>query len=130
VAANPTAAVTRPRVPWEGQRRTVLHPLEFAAVLSAARRHSITAHALVAMLGMLGLRVSEACHARIKDLRYSGGYELLRVIGKGAKPAEMPLPTPVLRAVRAATDSRNHGPVLLSAKGACLTRGGAGRLLN
>jgi site-specific recombinase XerD len=30
VEANPTAAVTRPRVPWEGQRRTVLHPLEFA----------------------------------------------------------------------------------------------------
>jgi len=37
----------------------VLHPLEFAAVLSAARRHSPTAHALVALLGMLGLRVSE-----------------------------------------------------------------------
>ena len=59
VAANPAAAVTRPRVPWEGQRRTVPHPLEFAAVLSAARRHSDTAHALVALLGMLGLRVSE-----------------------------------------------------------------------
>lgn len=26
VATNPTMAVSRPRVPWEGQRRTVLHP--------------------------------------------------------------------------------------------------------
>jgi integrase/recombinase XerD len=129
VAANPTAAVTRPRVPWEGQRRTVLHPLEFAAVLSAARRHSDTAHALVALLGMLGLRVSEACNARVEDLRYAGGYELLRVLGKGARPAEIPLPIPVLRAVKAATEGRTHGPILLSAKGEALTRGAASRLL-
>ena len=130
VAANPTAAVTRPRVPWEGQRRTVLHPLEFAAVLSAARRHSDTAHALVALLGMLGLRVSEACNARVEDLRYAGGYELLRVLGKGARPAEIPLPIPVLRAVKAATEGRTHGPILLSAKGEALTRGAASRLLS
>ncbi|MGI8683156.1 MAG: tyrosine-type recombinase/integrase [Mycobacteriales bacterium] len=109
VATDPTRAVTRPRVPWEGQRRTVLHPLEFAAVPSAARRHSPTAHALVALLGMLGRRVSEACNARVDDLRYAGGYELLRVLGKGAKPAEIPLPIPVLRAVKAATDGRTHG---------------------
>lgn len=49
---------------------------------------------------MLGLRVREARNAQLQDLRYAGGYELLRVIGKGAKPAEIPLPIPVLRAVR------------------------------
>jgi integrase/recombinase XerD len=38
--ANPADAVTRPKVAWEGQRRTVLHPLEFAAVLSASRSGS------------------------------------------------------------------------------------------
>ena len=72
---NPTLAVTRPGVPWEGQRRTVLHPLEFAAVLSAARQHSATAHALVAMLGMHGLRASEAFNAQIEELRYAGPAE-------------------------------------------------------
>jgi integrase/recombinase XerD len=100
----------------------VLHPLEFAAVPSAARQHDTTAHALVALLGF---RVSEACNAQIEDLHYSGAYELLRVLGKGAKPAEIPLPIPVLRAVKAATEGRNRGPILLSAKGTCLTRGGA-----
>ena len=35
--ANPADAVTRPKVTWERQHRTVLRPLEFAAVLSAAR---------------------------------------------------------------------------------------------
>lgn len=75
VPTNLTLAVTRPGVPWEGQRRTVLHPLEFAAVLSAARQHSATAHALVAMLGMHGLRVSEAFNAQIEELRYAGPAE-------------------------------------------------------
>jgi integrase/recombinase XerD len=65
----------------------VLHPLEFAAVLATARTSGPTDHALVCPLGMLGLRVSEACGTDITDLRYESGYELLQVIGKGAKPA-------------------------------------------
>ena len=52
------------------------------------------------------------------------------MLGKGAKPAEIPLPIPVLRAVKAATDGRSHGPILLSAKGDKLTRGAASRLLH
>jgi len=37
ITANPAAAVSRPKVAWEGQKRTVLHPLEFAALLAPAR---------------------------------------------------------------------------------------------
>ena len=104
--ANPADAVTRPKVAWEGRKRPVLHPLEFAALLSAARTSSPNDHALVCLLGMLGLRVSEACNADITDIRYESGYELLHVIGKGAKPADIPLPIPVLRAVRDVIDGR------------------------
>ena len=96
--ANPATAVTRPKVAWEAQKRTTLHPLEFAALLSAARTSSPNDHALVCLLGMLGLRISEACAADITDIRYESGYELLHIIGKGAKPADIPLPIPVLRA--------------------------------
>ena len=39
-------AVIRPRLAWEAQRRTVLHPLEYAALLTAARRDSASSHAL------------------------------------------------------------------------------------
>jgi site-specific recombinase XerD len=35
--ANPAAAVTRPKVAWEGQKRTVLHPLEFATLPDGLR---------------------------------------------------------------------------------------------
>lgn len=107
----------RPKVAWEGQKRTVLHPLEFAALLSAARTSSPNDHALVCLLGVLGLRVSEACGADVTDIRYESGYELLHVIGKGAKPADIPLPIPVLRAVREAIDGRAAGPILRTRTG-------------
>lgn len=129
IAADPTLAVERPRVAWEGQHRTVLHPLEFAAVLTAARQHSSTAHALVALLGMVGLRVSEACGAQISDLRYCAGYQVLHVLGKGSKPADIPLPIPVLRAVQEAVASRASGPILVTRTGGTMSRGGAARLL-
>lgn len=68
VATDPALAAPRPRVPWEGQHRAVLHPLELAAVLSTAREHSPAAHALVALPGMLGLRITETCNAQITDV--------------------------------------------------------------
>ncbi|GAC1444566.1 MAG: hypothetical protein NVSMB55_21370 [Mycobacteriales bacterium] len=60
LVSNPALAVTRPRTSWESQRRTVLHPLGYAALLTTARRDGASSHALVALLGMLGLRISEA----------------------------------------------------------------------
>lgn len=129
IAANPAVAVTRPKVAWEGQKRTVLHPLEFAAMLSAARTASPADHALVCLLGMLGLRISEACNANITDIRYESGYELLHVIGKGSKPADIPMPIPVLRAVREATEGRQSGPILISRRGRRMDRAAASRAL-
>ncbi len=114
---DPTVAVTRPSVPWEGQRRTVLHPLEFAALLTAARQDGPHSHALVALLGMIGLRVGEVCWISVTDLREQSGYELLSIIGKGNKPAVIPLPNPVLRAVREAAAERSCGPLLLNRHG-------------
>lgn len=115
--ADPSVAVTRPYVPWEGQRRTVLHPLEFAALLTAARRDGPHSHALIALLGMIGLRVSELCRIDVTDLRQQSGYELVSILGKGHKPAVIPLPIPVLRAVREAAGDRAHGPLLLNRHG-------------
>ena len=107
IPTNPADAVTRPKVEWQGQKRTVLHPLEFAALLAAARSAGGCDHAMVALLGMIGLRVSEACHADIDDIRYQSGYEILHVIGKGSKPADIPLPIPVLRAIRDAVGDQS-----------------------
>jgi integrase/recombinase XerD len=130
IPANPATAVSRPKVAWEGQKRTVLHPLEFAALLAAARVSGPNDHALVCLLGMLGLRVSEACATDITDLRYEAGYELLHVLGKGAKPADIPLPIPVLRAVREVVGERTAGPILRTRTGRRMDRAGASRALS
>jgi hypothetical protein len=67
--------------------------------------------------------------ADITDLHYDSGYELLTIMGKGRKPAQIPLPVPVLRAVHAATDERKAGPILLNRVGARMTpAAAAGRL--
>jgi hypothetical protein len=56
IPASLAAAARRPKVAWEGQKRTVLHPLEFAALLAAARLSGPNDHALVCLVGILGLR--------------------------------------------------------------------------
>ena len=49
---------------------------------------------------MIGLRAGEAVSINVTDLRSQSGYELLTIMGKGAKPALIPLAVPVSRAVR------------------------------
>ena len=46
------------------------------------------AHAV--LLGLNGLRVSEACGTNIEDLGFDRGHRTLRIIGKGNKPAVIP----------------------------------------
>jgi hypothetical protein len=50
------------------------------------------------------------------------------VVGKGAKPADIPLPIPVLRAVREAVDGRTTGPILRTRTGRRMDRAGAAYL--
>jgi integrase len=51
--------------------------------------------ALVALLGLLGLRIFEACGADIADLGEEHGHRVLRVRGKGGKVVLIPLPPAV-----------------------------------
>jgi integrase/recombinase XerD len=38
-----------------------------------------------------GLRVSEACATNVEDLGFERGHRTLRIMGKGNKPATVPL---------------------------------------
>ncbi len=57
------------------------------------------------------------------------GYELLHVLGKGAKPADIPPTHPVLRAVREAINGHSTGPMLRTRTGRRMDRAGASRSL-
>jgi integrase/recombinase XerD len=59
--------------------------LQFEALLTAARESSPCDFALVAMLGLLGLRIFKATSAEIADVGEQHGHRVLRVCGKGTK---------------------------------------------
>jgi integrase len=70
------------------------------AVLSGRLSANINDFALVAMLGLLGLRIFEACGASIGDLGEEHGHRVLKVRGKGDKTVLIPLPPAVAQGDR------------------------------
>lgn len=118
---DPAARVRRPTIHREGQRRTYLTPLEFAAFLTAARVMGPDAHAVAAIGGMMGLRSAEMCGLDVGDVATVAGYQVLRFVGKGGKPAAPPMPIPVLRPVLELTAGRSDGPLLRTHAGTRFT---------
>jgi integrase/recombinase XerD len=126
---SPAEHVRRPAVPAESPTLGFTH-LQFEALLTAARESASPCDfALVAMLGLLGLRISEATSATIGDLGEEHGHRVLRVCGKGSKVVLVPLPPAVGRAIDRAIGARPGGPILLNSLGRPMDRHAATRRL-
>jgi integrase/recombinase XerD len=94
---SPAEHVRRPVVPAESPTLGLTH-LQFEALLTTARESgNVNDFALVAMLGLLGLRISEAVGADVTDLGEEHDHRVLRVVGKGGKTVLVPLPPAVAR---------------------------------
>jgi integrase/recombinase XerD len=126
---SPAEHVRRPAVPAESPTLGFTY-LQFEALLTAARQSPHRCgFALVAMLGLRGLRIFEATSADIADLGEEHGHRVLRVCGKGTKIVLVPLPPAVGRATDRAVADRPRGPVLLNSRGARMDRHAATRRL-
>ena len=111
---SPAAHLRMPRIYRDESTTLGLDRMELGALIQTARASHVMDAALVTLMGMLGLRVSEACSVKIEDYQQvERGHRVLRMIGKGGKPATIPLPVPVLRALDAAAGGRLTGPLLL-----------------
>jgi integrase/recombinase XerD len=124
IAANPAEHVRRPRVDTESTTLG-LDRGELGAFIYCAEALGPTPHALACTLGLLGLRISEALSIDAEDFAEQRGHRTISIIGKGHKPALIPLPPRVSRAL----DGRTHGPVLLSGSGRRMDRNSASRLV-
>jgi integrase/recombinase XerD len=109
LAKSPVAHVRRPRVSDESPRFG-LDRAELRRLLDASAVHSPTALALVSLLALNGLRVSEACRATRDNLTSDRGHQLLTITRKGGKKATVPLAPRTAAAVLAVANT--DGPLL------------------
>ena len=128
LAASPAEYVRRPRRPTESPTLGLTH-LQFEAMLVHSRRAGPTPHAVIVLLGLLGLRVSEACAVSLEDLGFEHGHRVVLVRGKGGTRTLMPLPPAVARALDAAIGDRVTGPILRTRTGARMDRHAAARVV-
>ncbi len=128
IEKNPAEYVRRPRVSSESPTLG-LDRHELGAVIYAAEASSPADHCLICFLGLLGLRVGEACSVNIEDLGSQRGHRTLHIVGKGDKPAVMPLPPRVGRAVDQAKNERVSGPLMLNRSGHRMNRHNASRVV-
>jgi integrase/recombinase XerD len=113
ISADPAVYARLPKVHRDESRTQGLGPTRADSVLQVAQTITVHHGAPAYLLGINALRASEAAAVRIEDyadpLR---GYRVLHVVGKGNKPATMPLTVPVLRVLEACRGQRTSGPLI------------------
>ncbi|HVB41477.1 MAG TPA: site-specific integrase [Streptosporangiaceae bacterium] len=122
---SPAVHVRRPRVDYESHA-TGLDRNEVGALLVAAGLGPAAGHALISLLAMNGLRVSEATGADIGALGVERGHRVLTIRRKGGKVVTIPLAPRTARSIDLAIGERCEGPLFLAPDGRCLDRHGAG----
>jgi integrase/recombinase XerD len=102
---------------------------ELGALPVAAGLGPPAVHALISLLALNGLRVSEATGADIEHLGLGRGHRTLTVTRKGGKVVTVPLAPRTARAIDLAIGERAEGPVFRARDGRRLDRHGAGRIV-
>ena len=125
---SPGAHVRRPRVDCESHA-TGLDRNELGAILVAAGLGTAAEHALISLLALNGLRVSEATGANIEALGTERGHRTLTITRKGGKVVTIPLAPRTARAIDLAIGERTEGPIFLAPDGRRLDRHGAARIV-
>ena len=125
---SPAVHIRRPRIDHESHVAH-LDRNELGSILVTAGLSSPRDHALVSLLALNGLRVSEAIGANIEAIGLERGHRTLTVLRKGGKLVTMPLAPRVARAVDLAVGERTDGPIFLGSNRDRLDRHGAGRIV-
>ena len=120
ITSNPAQYVRRPQVHPSNARG--LDRSELGVFLFTAEQYDRAHAALAVLLGLNGLRVSEACATNIEDLGIERGHRTLRILGRGNKPATIPLVPRTARTIDLAIGERSEGAILRRQDGERLDR--------
>ena len=134
IDSSPLALVKRPKVsedsPTLGPDRAELRQL-----LEAAKTLGQKEYALISLLGLLGLRVSEVTAATVEDLgeetgRLGGLHYTLTVTRKGGKRQQLALEAQAVEALAPLVAGRTQGALLLRESGLPLDRYDCSRIVS
>jgi len=123
---NPAANVRRPKVDVES-RTLRLDRNELGALLVQAGLGSPRDHALISLLALNGLRISEALNADAEKLDMDRGHRTLAILRKGGKHVTIPLAPRTARTLDLYLDERTSGPIFLGVNGQRMDRYAADR---
>lgn len=127
LAANPGVHARRPRLDPDHSATLGLDRAAARALLTTAAIHSPRLHALVALLLLNGLRISEALALDVDDVTdYDRGHRVARLHRKGGRTARAALPPAAAAAIDAYLEHRadlehsrpTDGPLLVTRSGA------------
>jgi len=128
ITRNPAANVRRPKVPEES-RTLGLDRNELAALLIQAGLGDLRDGALITLLALNGLRISEALNTDIDDLSDERGHRTLAIVRKGGKHVTIPLAPRTGRALDLYVADRTVGPIFLGVEGGRMDRYCADRMV-
>jgi integrase/recombinase XerD len=125
---SPAVHVRRPRLVYESHA-IGLDRNEVGSLLVAAGLGAPNEHALISLLAINGLRISEALGADIDALGLERGHRTLTVVRKGGKIVTIPLAPRTARAIDLAIGERLDGPIFRRPDGQRMDRHCASRIV-
>lgn len=126
IRRDPTRMLRMPRMQRDPGRLVWLDRFQVGTMLHQAEMESPDHHALVALMSMLGLRVSAACRVTLEDcFTTPQGERKLRVQEKGDRVHVAPIPPALAEIIEAARGGRTEGPIVRKRNGAAQDRNGA-----
>jgi site-specific recombinase XerD len=128
IRVSPAVHVRRPRLDYESHALG-LDRNEVGAMLVTAGLAGARDHALLSLLALNGLRVSEAIGADVERLGLERGHRTLTIVRKGGKVVTVPLAPRTARAIDLAVGERHEGPILLDGDRRRLDRHAAARIV-
>lgn len=123
IESDPARDTRMPRVRTDRSEAVYLPADKMRALIEAAREESAEAHALVALMMGLGLRVSEACEIDVENMKRGA----VTIRGKGGHHTAVSVPEPIAEIVK--STGRKSGPAIVRKDGSRMDRRTAQRVV-